>query len=84
MWVTKTCVAVALAVIGLGAPSGTASADPATPTPPAPPGPKTTIDADGTYAVGTDVVPGVYSSAGPVTDGTCSWRRTSNPDGAHD
>ena len=32
--------------------------------------------------MGTDIVPGVYSSAGPVADGTCSWRRTGNPDGA--
>lgn len=42
----------------------------------APPGPKTTIDADGTYAVGTDIVPGVYSSAGPSPNGTaCYWKR---------
>lgn len=42
----------------------------------APPGPKTIIDADGTYAVGTDIVPGVYSSAGPIPDGTaCYWKR---------
>lgn len=47
-----------------------------------PPGPKTTIDADGTYAVGTDIVPGVYSTAGPIDNGTCFWRRASNPDGA--
>ena len=37
--------------------------------------PKTTIDADGTYAVGTDIQPGVYSSAGPVGDGACYWKR---------
>jgi hypothetical protein len=43
----------------------------------APPGPKTTIDADGTYAVGTDIVPGTYSSAGPLPDGACYWKRTS-------
>ncbi|MBY0287813.1 MAG: hypothetical protein K2X52_11755 [Mycobacteriaceae bacterium] len=42
----------------------------------APPGPKTTIDADGTYAVGKDIVPGVYSSAGPIPSGTaCYWKR---------
>jgi hypothetical protein len=51
-------------------------------TPPRPPGPITTIDHDGTYAVGTEVVPGIYSSAGPVGDGTCYWKRTGNPDGA--
>jgi hypothetical protein len=43
---------------------------------------KTTIDADGTYAVGVDIVPGVYSTAGPVDGGTCYWKRSSNPDGA--
>ena len=58
-----------------------AATDPDAPTTP-PAVPKTTIDADGTYAVGTDIVPGVYSSAGPVGDGTCYWKRTSNPDGA--
>ena len=42
----------------------------------APAGPKTTIDADGTYAVGKDIVPGIYSSAGPNPDGTaCYWKR---------
>jgi hypothetical protein len=49
---------------------------PTDPTAP-PPGPKTMIDADGTYAVGTEIVPGVYSSAGPIPDGTaCYWKRT--------
>jgi hypothetical protein len=37
--------------------------------------PKTTIDHDGTYTVGTDVAPGTYTSAGPVQDGTCYWKR---------
>lgn len=36
---------------------------------------------DGTYAVGTDIVPGTYSSAGPVADGTCYWKRVGS-DGA--
>ncbi|PRC50086.1 hypothetical protein C6A85_71330, partial [Mycobacterium sp. ITM-2017-0098] len=36
---------------------------------------KTTIDADGSYTVGTDIAPGVYQSAGPV-DGACYWKRT--------
>lgn len=85
MWLKTTGIAITLAIVGFGAIPGLAIADPSTPytpTPPAPSAPKTTIDADGTYAVGTDVVPGVYSSAGPVADGTCSWRRTSNPAGA--
>ncbi|OBH08800.1 hypothetical protein [Mycobacterium sp. E3247] len=45
------------------------------------PGPKTSIDKDGIYNVGTDIVPGIYSSGGPVNNGTCYWKRTGNPDG---
>jgi hypothetical protein len=41
----------------------------------------TTIDHDGTFAVGTDIAPGTYSTAGPVADGTCYWKRMGNPDG---
>src|SRR6185437_15644993 len=44
-------------------------------------GPKTTIDKDGTYLVGKDIMPGTYSSAGPVGNGTCYWKRMGNPDG---
>jgi hypothetical protein len=58
---------------------GLASADPQ-PTPS--PAPKTTIDHDGIYAVGSDIAPGTYSSAGPVGNGTCYWKRLGNPDGA--
>jgi hypothetical protein len=32
--------------------------------------------------VGTDIVPGIYSTPGPVGNGTCYWKRMSNPDGA--
>jgi hypothetical protein len=53
----------------------------ASPEPPPPPGLKTTIDHDGTFAVGTDIAPGTYSTAGPVGNGTCYWKRTGNPDG---
>ena len=62
------------------APPSTASS----PAPPASPAsaPKTVIDHDGTYAVGTDIAPGTYSTAGPVGTGTCYWKRTGNPDGA--
>lgn len=58
-------------------PSPSPSAEAASPSEAAPPpGPKTTIDADGTYAVGKDIVPGVYSSAGPAPNGTaCYWKR---------
>ena len=50
--------------------AGTAQADP-TPAD----GPRTTIDSDGTYAVGTEIAPGTYSSAGPVEDSACYWKR---------
>jgi hypothetical protein len=67
------------------APASAPAATPApagSPAPPPGPGPQTTIDHDGLFAVGTDIVPGVYSSGGPVGNGTCYWKRTSNPDGA--
>src|SRR6478672_8694238 len=77
---TRTAaVAAAIVLVGSAALTATAQADP-TPAPaPGPgsaPGPtKTTIDADGTYTVGTDIQPGTYSSAGPVGDGACYWKR---------
>jgi hypothetical protein len=40
------------------------------------------MDKDGTFAVGSDIVPGTYSTAGPVGNGTCYWKRSGNPDGA--
>lgn len=53
-----------------------AGADPAPAPAPAPPAtPKTVIDHDGAFVVGTDIAPGVYASTGPVGNGTCSWRR---------
>jgi hypothetical protein len=95
MWVIRTVAASALAISMVGSAPGLASADPADPATPAAPAtsaaaaptpppaaPKTTIDADGTYAVGTDIAPGIYTSAGPVGNGTCFWRRSSNPDDA--
>jgi hypothetical protein len=39
------------------------------------------MDHDGTYNVGTDIVPGTYSSAGPVDNGTCYWKRVGGPNG---
>lgn len=76
----KAVVVVLGLVFAAGSTSaGVAAADPA----PVPsPAPKTTIDHDGTYTVGTDIVPGTYSSAGPVGQGTCYWKRIGNPDGA--
>lgn len=35
---------------------------------------------DGLYAVGTDVVPGVYASGGPRDGGTCYWKRVGADD----
>lgn len=43
--------------------------------------PKTTIDRDGTYAVGTDIVPGIYTSAGPTAKTTCYWKRVGGVEG---
>ncbi|MBS4729832.1 hypothetical protein MSM1_16255 [Mycobacterium sp. SM1] len=92
----KTVVSVAAAFVlaAGGASAGIASAQPPGPPgppgptpnphqpgPPPAPGPKTTIDRDGSYAVGTDIVPGTYSSAGPVGKGTCYWKRVGGPDG---
>lgn len=71
-------IVAALILAGWAASAGVADADPQ-PTPP--PAPKTTMDHDGTYAVGTDIAPGTYSSAGPVGNGTCYWKRLGNPDG---
>ena len=75
----------AIVLVASAASAATAQADPEPPPPapaPAPepatesaPAPKTSIDADGTYAVGVDIQPGTYSSAGPVGDGACYWKR---------
>lgn len=65
-----------------GPPSDAAGADhgiQAGAPPPAPgpsgPVPQTLIDRDGTFAVGKDIVPGVYTSAGPLPGDACYWRR---------
>jgi hypothetical protein len=74
--------AAVLMAVAWGASARLAVADPApAPAPPAPgrgaaPAPaKTTIDHDGVFNVGTDIVPGVYTSAGPVGNGVCYWKR---------
>ncbi len=33
------------------------------------------MDRDGTFAVGTEILPGVYTSPGPLPGDTCYWRR---------
>ena len=72
-----TIAAAALIVAGWSA-RRMAHADPAPPPPP--PGPKTTFEGDGTYAVGNDIAPGTYESAGPVADGACYWKRVNGSD----
>jgi hypothetical protein len=93
---SKSTAAAAAALIALSwsAGAGLANADPPTPSPapppapasPAPPGPapaaaKTSIDHDGTFTVGTDIVPGTYTSAGPQANGVCYWKRLAGEDG---
>jgi hypothetical protein len=79
MRLKKTALAAATLVLaGCGAASGIASADP----PPPPSELKTTIDSDGTFLVGADIVPGTYRSAGPVGSGTCYWKRLSSLNGS--
>jgi hypothetical protein len=79
-------VVAGLMLAGWAAAAGVAIADPTpepAPSPAAVPASavKTTMDHDGLYTVGTDIAPGIYSSAGPVGSGTCYWKRTGNPDG---
>ncbi|BBY97418.1 hypothetical protein [Mycolicibacterium fallax] len=81
---------LATAVLAAGALSvaAPAAADPAAP--PAPSetaapkpgdGPKTSIEEDGTYAVGTDIVPGNYASEGPRDGSPCYWKRSGGENG---
>ena len=75
---SRLTIAAAVIAAGWSVSAGAAYADPA-PAPP-PPGPKTTFEGDGTYAVGADIAPGVYQSAGPVADGACYWKRVKGDD----
>jgi hypothetical protein len=61
----------------------TVTAHPTHPPPPAVP--KTTMETDGMYRVGTDIVPGTYSSAGPSPEGAsnCYWARLSSLNETH-
>ncbi|MGB8210181.1 MAG: hypothetical protein WCF69_21775 [Mycobacterium sp.] len=47
--------------------------------------PKTTMETDGTYRVGTDIVPGTYHSAGASPEGAsdCYWARLSSLNETH-
>jgi hypothetical protein len=53
--------------------------------PPPPFAPKTTMETDGTYRVGTDIVPGTYRSAGVSPDGAsdCYWARLNSLNETH-
>ena len=53
--------------------------------PPPPSAPKTTMETDGTYRVGTDIVPGTYRSAGPSPEGAsdCYWARLNSLNETH-
>jgi hypothetical protein len=54
-------------------------------TPPGPTPPKTTMETDGTYRVGTDIVPGTYRTAGPSPQGEsdCYWARLDSLNSSH-
>ena len=78
----RTRIALRLAAAVLltvsAAPLATAGADPTPPSPGPAPGPaNVSMDKDGTYAVGSQISPGTYSSAGPIPDGVCYWKRVS-------
>jgi hypothetical protein len=53
--------------------------------PPPPSVPKTTMETDGTYRVGTDIVPGTYRSAGASPEGAsdCYWARLNSLNETH-
>ncbi|HTY31356.1 hypothetical protein [Mycobacterium sp.] len=53
--------------------------------PPPPSVPKTIMETDGTYRVGTDIVPGTYRSAGPSPEGDsdCYWARLNSLNSTH-
>jgi hypothetical protein len=73
---SPAAVVAALVVAGwCAASAGVAHAEPEPEPAPPPPAPKTSIDADGIYAVGIDIVPGTYTTEGPILDGACYWKR---------
>jgi hypothetical protein len=75
---TNKALTAAAAFLAIsGAWPAIAGADPG-PAPAPAPGPKTTIDTDGTYAVGTQIAAGSYSTAGPVGSGVCSYKVAGN------
>ena len=85
----------AIVLAGCGGPSHTAMTVTSTEvitktvtvTPPPPPStaPKTTMETDGTYRVGIDILPGNYRSGGvsPQGESDCYWARLSSLDPTH-
>lgn len=88
---TRAAAVAAAVLAGWWATAPLVQAQPAPPPPPEPapaealeqppePAPaeglETIIDGNGSYAVGIDIAPGAYESAGPVDDGACYWKRT--------
>lgn len=79
---SRTAAVLAAAFVAVGVAAGPAAADPANPVNPGPapgPGPGqpvAAIDHDGTYAVGSEIAPGSYRSAGPADGHTCYWKRS--------
>src|SRR5262245_38093000 len=82
---SRIAVTVALLAVSATVSMSVANADPEPPPPPPAPGegapppaaPMTSFG-DGTYAVGTEIEPGVYQSAGPVEGSACYWKRSNN------
>jgi poly(3-hydroxybutyrate) depolymerase len=77
-WKNTAIATATLVFAGCAACAGIARADPPAP----PPEPMTTMDHAGTYSVGTDILPGTYSSAGPAGNGACYWKRLGGPNGS--
>ncbi|MCV7317491.1 hypothetical protein H7J77_18335 [Mycolicibacillus parakoreensis] len=83
MWTRVVTAGAALCAAALTG-ATTALADPEPAPEPAPtPGAEapdtqaaTSIEEDGTYQVGEQILPGTYTSAGPAEDATCYWRRS--------
>ncbi len=80
--IVRSTSAIRIAAVALFAgclvPGAVAHGDPTPPSPGPAPGPANVgMDKDGTYAVGSDVAPGTYSSPGPVQGGVCYWKRVS-------
>ena len=95
MWKTGTIAAASIVVAGCsgsGHPAATVTSTQVitktvmvTPPPPPTAAPKTTMDTDGTYRVGIDILPGNYHSGGISADGEsdCYWARLNSLNPTH-